>query len=135
MIERLIVFAKAQVSAFLGGMVDYLLMILFTEVFHFHYTISIAIGGIVGAIVNFTINKNWTFHSSTLPYQYSGWQQFLRFTLVVLNSILLKASGTYLITTFLNTYYIISRMIFDLSVSILFNYMLQRHWVFRSRRS
>ncbi|HNS17827.1 MAG TPA: GtrA family protein [Bacteroidales bacterium] len=135
MIEKLVVFTKAQLSAFLGGMVDYLIMILFTEVFHFHYTVSIVIGGVVGAVVNFTINKKWTFHSRTVPYKHSGWQQLLRFTLVVLNSILLKASGTYLITTFLKTYYIISRMLFDLSVSLLFNYMLQRHWVFKNKRS
>ncbi len=135
MIEKLFVFTKAQISAFLGGMVDYFIMILFTEVFHVHYTVSIAIGGVIGAMVNFTVNKKWTFRSKTVPYQHSGWQQLLRFILVVLNSIVLKASGTYLITTFLKTYYIISRMIFDLTVSLLFNYMLQRHWVFKNKRT
>jgi putative flippase GtrA len=135
MIERLFIFAKAQTSAFFGGMVDYMVMILCTEIFHFHYTLSIAVGGIVGAIVNFSVNKKWTFHSKGVPYQYSGWKQFLCFVLVVLNSILLKASGTYLFTTILKTNYIIGRIITDLTVSWLFNFMLQKYWVFKRKQN
>ncbi len=135
MIERLFVFVKAQASAFFGGMVDYLVMILCTEVFNIHYTVSVAIGGIIGAVVNFTVNRKWTFRTKGVPYQQPGWKQFLRFVLVVLNSIVLKSSGTYLFTTILKTNYIISRVITDLTVSILFNYMLQRYWVFKSKRS
>lgn len=135
MIERLFVFAKAQASAFFGGMVDYLVMILCTEVFHIHYTVSVAIGGIIGAIVNFTVNRKWTFRSKGTPYQQPGWKQFLRFVLVVLNSIVLKSSGTYLFTTILKTHYIISRVITDLTVSLLFNYMLQKYWVFQRKRN
>ena len=61
--EPIKIFAKAQASAFIGGIVDYLTMIAFTELFHIHYTISIAIGGIIGAIVNFSINKYWTYQA------------------------------------------------------------------------
>ncbi|MGB9686074.1 MAG: GtrA family protein [Rectinema subterraneum] len=56
-------FAKAQVSAFLGGVVDYSVMILFVQLFHIHYTIAIIAGGIVGAAVNFAINRYWSFYS------------------------------------------------------------------------
>ncbi|MBP6978191.1 MAG: GtrA family protein [Bacteroidales bacterium] len=135
MIERLFVFAKAQASAFFGGMTDYLVMILFTEIFHVHYTLSIAIGGVVGAIVNFTINKTWTFHSKSTSYEHSGWVQFFRFALVVLNSIVLKSSGTFFFTTILKTNYIISRVMTDLTVSLLFNFMLQKYWVFQKKRN
>jgi len=133
MIERLFIFTKAQTSSFVGGVVDYLIMILFTELFHVHYTVSIAIGGIIGAIVNFSLNKRWTFRSKDVPYKFSGWKQLLRFLLVVINSIVLKASGTYLFTTFLRINYKISRIIADLLVSIFINYRLQRHWVFRKK--
>jgi putative flippase GtrA len=61
MVQRLLVFGKAQVSAFLGGIVDYLLMIFITEFFGVHYTISIVFGGIAGAIINFSVNRQWTF--------------------------------------------------------------------------
>jgi len=131
MVEKLFIFAKAQASSFIGGIVDYCIMILFTEFLHFHYSISIAIGGTIGAITNFYLNKGWTFRSKNLPYKHSGSKQLLRFAVVVANSILLKVSGTFIFTTFLRTDYIISRLITDLFVSIGFNYMLQMHWVFR----
>jgi len=128
--EKLNVFIKAQLSALLGGVVDYLIMVLLTEIFHLHYTISIAIGGVIGAIVNFSLNKKWTFYSKDIPYKNSMLAQLMKFVLVVLNSILLKASGTYLITTFLGFDYRISRIATDLFVSIVFNYTLQKLWVF-----
>lgn len=128
---KIIVFAKAQISAFIGGMTDYAIMIFFTEVFHLHYTISIVIGGVIGAIVNFSLNKTWTFYSNDKLYKNTMRKQLLKFIFVVLNSILLKSSGTYAITTFLRIDYKISRLITDLFVSLGFNYTLQRFWVFK----
>jgi len=130
--EKLFVFAKAQISAFIGGMTDYGIMVFFTEVFHVHYTISIAIGGVIGAVVNFSLNRRWTFHSKNLPYKNSINKQMIKFVLVVINSILLKSSGTYLVTTFLRIDYKISRIIVDLVVSIALNYNLQKYWVFKN---
>ncbi|MCU0366119.1 MAG: GtrA family protein [Bacteroidales bacterium] len=131
MSDRLFMFGKAQVSAFIGGMVDYSVMILLTEFFGLHYTTSIIFGGIIGAFVNFSLNRYWTFHSSELTYKVNGKIQMLRFAVVVINSILLKASGTYYITSFFHIDYKISRIITDMIVSVVFNYMLQRHWVFK----
>lgn len=133
LLEELHVFIKAQTSAFLGGAVDYLMMIFFTEVFNLHYTISILIGGVIGAIVNFSINKKWTFYSKRGFYKNSSLKQLLKFVFVVLNSILLKSSGTYFITTFLGLDYKISRIVTDLFVSIAFNYPLQKYWIFKKR--
>jgi putative flippase GtrA len=130
-IAKFIVFLKAQVSAFIGGLTDYAIMIFFTEVFHVHYTISIAIGGIIGAVVNFSLNNKWTFRSENIPYKNSMRKQLIRFVVVVVNSILLKSSGTYAITTFLRIDYKISRIITDLIVSLGFNYTMQRYWVFK----
>jgi len=130
MFTKLFIFLKAQVSALIGGSVDYLIMIFITEFFHVHYTISIAIGGIIGAIINFTLNKTWSFKTKR-KYKNSGRTQFLRFILVVFNSITLKSVGTYLVTTFLRIDYKISRLIIDLIVSLAFNYTLQKQWVFK----
>ncbi len=129
--EKLFVFAKAQVSAFLGGIADYFLMIYITEVFDVHYVLSIAIGGFAGSVINFTLNKAWAFRSKKRPYNHSMSKQMLKFLFVVINSILLKASGTHFFTSFLNTDYKISRIITDLTVSLAFNYVLQKNWVFK----
>ncbi len=133
--EEALVFAKAQLSAFIGGIVDYLLMIFITEVFGIHYTISIVISGTIGAIVNFTLNRKWSFHSKILKYKHTRSNQLSRFVLVVINSIILKSAGTYLFTSLLNIDYKISRIITDLIVSLGINYNLQRHWVFRKEKN
>ncbi|MDD4992304.1 MAG: GtrA family protein [Paludibacter sp.] len=130
-IANMIVFGKAQLSAFVGGITDYGIMVFCTEVFHVHYTLSIVIGGMIGAVVNFSINKKWAFHSKNNHYQHSMRRQLLKFLLVVVNSIFLKSIGTFAITTMLSLDYKISRLITDLFVSIGFNYTLQRYWVFK----
>jgi len=131
MIKKLLVFTKAQVSAFAGGLIDYLVMIFLTEVFHIPYYFTIAAGGIIGACVNFGLNKSWTFYSKDIPYKNSFFSQLGKFIPVLLNSILLKSTGTYFITTFFVIDYKISRIITDMFVSIVFNYTLQKHWVFK----
>lgn len=129
--DQVATFSKAQVSAFIGGIVDYSTMVFITEVFHLHYTLSIIIGGIIGSIFNFGLNKNWVFRSRNAPYRHSTIHQSVRFVVVVINSILLKDAGTYLITKFWLIDYRISRLIVDLFVSLIFNYTLQKYWVFR----
>ena len=121
------IFLRAQTSAFVGGLVDYLVMIVATEFLLIHYTISIAIGGFVGAIVNFSINRHWTYNE----HKSSTTVQFFKFLFVVAGSILLKSLGTYLITTGLNIDYKISRIMVDLIVSLGFNFVLQKYWVFK----
>lgn len=124
--KSFLTFFKAQASAFIGGISDYAIMLFCTEVLGIHYTLSIVISGTLGAVVNFSINKYWTFKS---PSPIGG--QLVRFVFVVLGSIALKSSGTYLVTEFVEIDYKISRIIVELVVSLLFNYPLQRYWVFK----
>nr|WP_281370800.1 GtrA family protein [Microbacter margulisiae] len=115
----------------IGGVSDYFIMLFFTQVFHIHYTISIAISGVLGAVINFSLNKTWAFMSKQFPYKHTFRTQMMKFIVVVINSILLKILGTYLFTTYMHIDYRISRIIVDLIVSIAFNYNLQKYWVFK----
>jgi putative flippase GtrA len=135
MLNSLFIFAKAQISAFLGGIADYLLMIFITEYFGVHYTISIVLGGIAGAIINFSVNRKWTFLSKDLIYDNSLGKQLSKFLIVLLMSIMLKSSGTYFFASFLNADYRICRLMTDALVSLLINYTLQKHWVFKKVKS
>lgn len=134
MLERILIFLKAQISAFTGGIVDYGLMIFITEVFNIHYYFSIIISGSIGAIINFSLNKTWTFRAKDHPYQHSTQVQLIKFIVVVGNSILLKSGGTFLVTNFLHIDYKISRIIVDLIVSLAFNFTLQKYWVFKKKK-
>lgn len=128
--SSILVFIKAQASAFIGGIVDYFIMIICTEVFGIHYTLSILISGSIGAIINFSINRKWTFHAEEGNLKH----QMFKFIIVVIGSIFLKSGGTYLFTTFLNINYKISRIITDIIVSLGFNYTLQTYWVFKKSK-
>ena len=128
--KSVFVFAKAQVSAFTGGLLDYLVMILCTELLHIHYTISIAIGGIAGAVLNFSLNRYWTFSANKTSQSPAGFQ-LAKFAFVVAGSIALKSSGTYFFTTWLKLDYKITRIMVDILVSLFFNYVLQKYWVFK----
>ena len=132
--NRIVVFSKAQFSALAGGLVDYGTMVFIAEVFHIHYTIGIVIGGIFGALINFFLNKKWTFSDENESYQSSTTKQLAKFAITALNSIALKSYGTYLLTSFLSLDYKITRIMVDLIVSICFNYTLQKQWVFKKRR-
>jgi putative flippase GtrA len=123
-------FAKAQFSAFFGGMFDYMVMIGCTEFLHVHYAGSIIISGLMGALVNFSINRYWTFPSPDKP---SYKKQLIRFYIVVLGSIALKSSGTFFLTERFLIDYKFSRLIIDLFVSVGFNFTLQKYWVFRHK--
>ncbi|MDR0558738.1 MAG: GtrA family protein [Prevotellaceae bacterium] len=129
--NRLKMFAKAQFSAFAGGMFDYAIMLLLTEYAGIHYTISIAAACMFGAAVNFSLNKRWAFLRKNVKYRFSFSQQLLRFIFVLVSSIALKTAGTYIFVTLANVDYRICRVIVDIIVSLCYNYVLQRYWIFK----
>jgi len=120
-------FTKSQVSAFVGGITDYFIMIFLTEVFGVHYIYSIIAGGIVGAVINYTINRYWAFDARSAPLI----GQASKFILVVIGSIFLKSGGTYVLTEFVGIDYKVSRLIADALVAFGWNYLLMQFWVFK----
>ncbi|SNR40745.1 GtrA family protein [Flavobacterium sp. ov086] len=125
-------FLQAQVAAFLGGITDYGVMILLTEVFKLHFAFSILISGIVGAIVNFSINRFWVFKNQS-GYSSPINSQLFKFALVVLGSISLKSFGTLILQKVFQIDYRIGRLITDSFVSYGFNYPLIKYWVFKAK--
>jgi putative flippase GtrA len=119
-------FLKAQFSAFAGGLIDYLFMLFFTEICGVFYPVSIVLSGFIGAVVNFTVNKYWTFNAKAQP---TG-KQLQRFVWMVVGSVILKSGGTYLLTQLIGFNYKWSRLMVDLMVSLGFNFPLQKYWVF-----
>ncbi|PXY45974.1 GtrA family protein [Flavobacterium hydrophilum] len=128
--KSVLTFLKAQVAAFLGGITDYGVMILLTEIFKLHFTFSILISGTVGAIINFSINRFWVFKNQS-NYSSHINSQLFKFALVVLGSISLKSFGTLIFQKLFQIDYRIGRLITDLFVSYGFNYPLIKYWVFR----
>ena len=93
---------------------------------------AVALGGVVGAAINFSMNRYWTFTAGSGTHGYSNafLLQLVKFVLTVIGSILLKYLGTYLLEHYMGIDYKIGKLISDLFVSVLFNYPMQRYWVF-----
>lgn len=122
------VFMKAQASSFIGGLSDYAVMVGLTEWLHVFYPVSIVISGLFGAVINFSINRYWAFNQRSEDKTV----QLKRFVFVVAGSIALKSSGTYLFTELLHFDYKLVRLGVDAVVSLGFNFMLMKYWVFRA---
>ncbi len=129
LIKEITSFSRAQLSAFAGGLVDYGVMLICVEIFATHYIFGIVSGGIIGAIVNYTINRYWSFKG----HNEQAHHQLGKFIIVVVGSILLKSGGTSFFTEIIKIDYRVSRLLTDLIVSFGFNYTLQRFWVFKNQ--
>ena len=128
--KSIFTFGKAQLSAFIGGISDWIIMIMCVETFHVHYTASIWISGFLGAMVNFSLNKYWTYGAT----HESLTNQLMKFYFVVIGSVALKSFGTWMMTEGLTLDYKISRLVVDLVVSLGYNFTLQKYWVFKKQQ-
>ena len=122
-------FGKAQLSAFIGGLFDFLVYTLGIQIVGLSAYFANIVSGSLGAVVNFSINRYWTFQSTEVSLV----RQLRKFVVVVVGSISLKSAGIYiLVDQFnLNAYY--SKLAVEALVSLGFNFLLQKYWVFKNR--
>lgn len=120
-------FLRAQLSAFVGGLSDFAIYTFCYKMLLISAPFANALSGSLGAIVNFTVNRYWAFNNTQVPIARQLW----KFILVVIGSILLKSTGIYFLVDVWKTHYILSKVIVELIVSLSFNFLLQKYWVFR----
>lgn len=120
-------FLKAQLSAFVGGLFDFGIYTLCYKIFGISAPFSNVVSGSLGAVVNFAINRYWSFESADKSIGSQLW----KFVLVVIGSITLKSSGIYVLVDLLNLNFLISKLIVEIIVSLGFNFILQKFWVFK----
>ncbi|UIR56389.1 GtrA family protein [Sphingobacterium sp. SRCM116780] len=120
-------FLRAQLSAFVGGLSDFGIYTICYKLLNFSPAFSNVISGSLGAIVNFVINRYWSFNNTSSPLG----KQLGKFVVVVAGSILLKSSGIYLLDDRWHLHPLLSKVIVEIIVSLGFNYTLQRFWVFK----
>lgn len=120
-------FLKAQLSAFIGGLTDLCIYWIAYKIFLLSAPLSNVISGGLGAIVNFSINRSWSFSSSEKPIGSQLW----KFVVVVIGSIFLKTIGIYFLVEIYAFHFLLSKLIIEIIVSLGFNFMLQKFWVFK----
>lgn len=127
MSTRLAEFIKAQLSAFLGGMADLGIYTVCYTILLYTAPFSNVISGSLGAVVNFTINRYWSFNVT----ERSVGSQLWKFIVVVVGSIGLKTFGIHVLVDIWIWHFLVSKLLIELIVSLGFNFTLQKFWVFR----
>lgn len=120
-------FLKYQIAAILATIIDFIVLILLTEIFHVWYVYSTAIGAFAGAFTNFNLCRYWAFTKSKNNYI----NQVYKYILVSVGSLILNTISVYLLTDIGNINYTFSKIIAAITIALFYNYTLQKYFVFK----
>lgn len=104
-------FAQLFRYTIVGGLafvVDYGLLFILTEYFHFHYLLSATISFIAGLVVNYMISTRWIFRHSKLE---NRMMEFVIYSLIGVIGLLVNNAMLYLLTDYLHIHYMFSKLI------------------------
>ncbi len=135
-------FVKAQLSAQLASLADFVLTLLLFRLCHVFYLYATFMGSVTGGIVNCAVNYKWVFCSEGCKKLHVA----LKYMVVCAGSILLNTGGTYALTNWFTalpwtsrlpeTYtahvFIVAKIIVAVLVAVCWNYHMQRVFVYRS---
>ena len=126
----MLTFLKAQLAAITGSAVDFLiyaLMVQLTGNSPAMISLATAEGAVSGGVINFIIARKWVFNEG----QHKARVQVARYILVWAGSILLNSLGMYLVTYFTPINYMVARILVSVLVGVVYNYFLQKRFVFK----
>lgn len=120
-------FLKAQTAAALATALDFAVYVILVELASVWYVLAAAIGALCGAVSNFLLGRHWCFDAHAGHVYGQAW----RYAWVSGLSLLLNTGGVYLLADGLGLHYLASRVLIAIVVAVLFNYPLQRFYVFK----
>lgn len=126
----MLTFGKAETSAIVASAVDFSLSFLLVQAAGTWYALASFFGALAGGIVNCYVNYRWVFDKQKQRKPYLMLKYFVVWSI----SILLNTSGTWFFTELSGVNFIIIKAIVALIVAILWNYQMQRIFVFRNLR-
>jgi len=107
------------------------MMIGVVEILRFSPVLGTVVGAAAGGVANFLLGRHFTYRA--LDEQVSG--QVARYVLVSGASLGLNALGEHFIIALLASHYILGRVIVATVVNNVWNYPMQRGFVFSQRKS
>ncbi len=120
-------FSRSQLASAVATGVDFGLLFALTELLGVWYVVSVAAGAFAGAVTNFLLNRYWSFEATG-----TAWHgQAVRYFLVSGGSLALNTAGTWAVTEHAHVKYGFSVVAVSIAVGWLYNYPMQRYFVFR----
>lgn len=117
---------KGGVSGIAATCVDLTALVALVEIFGVHVTFAAFFGAAAGAVVNFVINKFWTFRC-TRPIDY---KQVSVFALVALGTCLFVAGAVHVLAVWMGIPYVLAKGVAAVMAFLLWTYPAQAKLVF-----
>ncbi len=118
---------KYNIVSVIATFVDYSLFLILSKAIHVWYLLASLIGLVMGGITAFILQRNWTFKKKDDILS----KQAIRYLLVWTASIVLNTSGLYLTVEFAGIQSIVAKVIVSIIVGIGFNFLMNKHFVFK----
>jgi phosphatidylglycerophosphate synthase/putative flippase GtrA len=122
-------FQRAWIASAIATLIDYGTFTIMVEVIGVYTGTARALGALLGAVTNFTLNKVYTFKTS----QNSVWVEAPRYAAISLTSLLLNTVGVILLTEGMRWNPLIAAALVGVLVSLCWNVPLHRFFVFREQ--
>lgn len=124
-------FGKAESSAILASAADFGLTIFLVRALGVWYARASFFGALMGGIVNCYVNYRWVFDKQKQRKPFIA----LKYLFVWSFSILFNTAGTWFFTVLSGMNFIIVKAVVAIIVAILWNFQMQRVFVFRNLRA
>jgi putative flippase GtrA len=121
-------FGKHQISSLLSTVVDFSVMVAMVSLLGAAPSFGTAVGASAGGATNFMLGRHWTFQARGA----SPGPQALRYLFVSGASLGWNTLGEWLLCERAGVQYVLARVLVALGVSVLWNFPLQRGFVFRT---
>lgn len=121
-------FIKAQFSAIVSTIADFLLTLFLTEL-GIWYLLSSLTGTISGGCINFSLGRYWVFKARN----HKKIAQAKRYVIIWIGSLVLNTLGIYVFTDLLQIHYILSKILISVIVGVFYNFYFQKSYVYRTQ--
>lgn len=128
--KEILTFGKAEISAIVASVIDFSLAFILVQAVGTWYALASFFGALAGGVINCYVNYRWVFDKQEQRKPYL----ILKYFVVWSISILLNTLGTWFFTELSGVNFIIIKDIVAVIVAILWNYQMQRIFVFRNLR-
>jgi len=117
---------RHQMGAVAATIVDYTMMIALVTGLGVAPAVGTAAGATSGGILNFVLGRRWIFRST----DGSAGPQARRYAAVSVGSLILNTCGVHVLASILQYPYVAARLVVSFCVSVLWNFPMQRSFVF-----
>lgn len=122
----LAVLLRHQAGSIVATAVDFTVMVALVSLAGAAPALGTAVGATAGGVVNFMLGRRWIFEAT----QYHPAPQAGRYAVVSLGSLVLNTCGVHILAGGMHYPYVAARLAVSFGVSVLWNFPLQRGFVF-----